>query len=204
MNPSSRREFLFVSRNEGKRAEFNRAFAEKPIDFIDLDTIGFEEEIPETGATYAENAIIKARALADICELPIVAEDSGIEIDALPDQLGLFSARFGNGMSSEEVNREILTRMADVAPEKRGCRYKAVIALLDRANGIEKLFHGACEGIIHHRSEGSNGFGFDPIFYLPDRGVTMAQLAPEEKNEISHRARAIIKLKDFLLTRRVA
>jgi XTP/dITP diphosphohydrolase len=127
-----------------------------------------------------------------------VADDSGIEIDALPGELGVKTARYGAGRSSAAVNDELLERLAGVETPRRGCRYVAAVAYVDAARGIEKVFHGVCEGRIHTERAGSAGFGHDPIFFLPDRGRAMAEIPMEEKNRISHRAKAIAGLKEYL------
>ncbi|MBF0171747.1 MAG: non-canonical purine NTP pyrophosphatase [Nitrospinae bacterium] len=191
------RRVILATRNEGKRAEFDRAFADAGILFLTLSEAGFAGEIDEHGATYAENAMIKARTVARAVGAPAVADDSGIEIDALPGELGVATARYGRGRSASAVNEEILARLAGLPPQRRGCRYVAALAWVDPA-GEERLFAGVCEGMIHLRQAGEAGFGFDPIFFLPERGVTMAQIPMELKNAISHRAQAMAGLKGWL------
>lgn len=190
------REFILATKNEGKVREFNHAFEGTGIRFVSLLDTPSAPDIEEDGATYEENALIKARAIAVSSGRPTVADDSGIEIDAMPGELGVKSARFGIGKSSSEVNEVVLARLKNV--KTRSTRYVCALAFVDPADGREILVTGTCEGIIHDRQEGDGGFGFDPIFYVPEYGKTMAQLPLEAKNRISHRARAIEKLKALI------
>jgi len=186
------RTFLLATGNEGKLREFNHAFAALGIRFLSLKDFPAAPEVEETGATYQENALLKARALAAFTGLPTVADDSGIEFDALPGELGVQSARYAAGRPYAEVNAEILRRLAG-APA-RACRYVCALAFSDPASGREETVTGVVEGAAHDRQEGDQGFGYDPIFFVPEFGKTMAQLPLEIKNRVSHRARAIEKL----------
>ncbi len=199
MKTETIRRVVLATRNEGKRVEFERAFSDSGILFLTLDDVGYTGDIEEHGATYEENARIKARAVAAAVGGVAVADDSGIEIDALPGELGVKTARYGEGRPASVVNKEILTRIEDVLPAGRGARYVAALAWVDPA-GEEKLFTGICEGRINDMPAGEGGFGFDPIFFLPERGVTMAELPLETKNEISHRAKAMAQLKAWLVS----
>ncbi|MBF0293436.1 MAG: RdgB/HAM1 family non-canonical purine NTP pyrophosphatase [Nitrospinae bacterium] len=190
------REFILATKNEGKVREFNHAFEGTGIMFVSLLETPSAPDIEENGATYEENAMIKARAIAISSGRPTVADDSGIEIDALPGELGVKSARFEKGKSASEVNEIVLTRLKTA--ETRSTRYVCALAFVDIPAGREIVVAASCEGIIHYRQEGEGGFGFDPIFYVPEFGKTMAQLPLEVKNRISHRARAIEKLKALL------
>lgn len=190
------REIVLATNNEGKLREFNHAFEKTDIRFISLKDIPGAPDVVEDGVTYEDNARLKARAIARFTGRPTVADDSGIEIDAIPGELGVKSARWAGARPYGVVNRDILERLK--GGENRGARYVAVIVYVDDANGREESARGECEGVIHDRLEGEGGFGFDPIFYLPDYGKTMAQLPLDEKNKISHRAKAIEKLKAIL------
>lgn len=190
------REFILATKNEGKVREFNHAFEGTGIRFVSLLDTPSAPDIEEDGATYEENALIKARAIAVSSGRPTVADDSGIEIDAMPGELGVKSARFGIGKSSSEVNEVVLARLKNV--KTRSTRYVCALAFVDMSAGREIVVTASCEGIIHDRQEGDGGFGFDPIFYVPEYGKTMAQLPLEAKNRISHRARAIEKLKAII------
>jgi XTP/dITP diphosphohydrolase len=190
------REFILATKNEGKVREFNHAFEDSGIRFVSLLDTPSAPDIEETGATYEENALIKARAIATSAGRPTVADDSGIEIDAMPGELGVKSARFGNGKPAGEVNEIVLARLE--LAKTRAARYVCALAFVDPVEGREIVVTAACEGIIHNRQEGEGGFGFDPIFYVPEYGKTMAQLPLEVKNQISHRARAVGKLKALI------
>lgn len=190
------REIVLATNNEGKLREFNHAFEGTDIRFVSLKDIPGAPDVIEDGITYEDNARLKARAIAKFTGRPTVADDSGIEIDAIPGELGVKSARWAGGRPYSEVNRDILDRLD--GDNNRGARYIAVIVYVDEASGREESAEGKCEGVIHDKQEGEGGFGFDPIFYLPDYGRTMAQLPLDEKNKISHRAKAIEKLKAIL------
>lgn len=190
------RQFILATRNEGKLREFNHAFEGTEVSFVSLNDVPKAPDVEETGATYEENAILKAREIAKFTGRPTVADDSGIEINAMPGELGVRSARFGEGKTPSEVNEVVLKRLENV--KDRGARYVCVLALIYPDNATETVITGTCEGVIHDRQEGEGGFGFDPIFFVPEYGKTMAQLPLEVKNRISHRARAIEKLKTIL------
>lgn len=189
-------EIILATFNEGKLREFNHAFEGTDIRFIGLRDVENPPDVEETGETYADNALIKARALGAHTGKPVVGEDSGIEIDAMPGELGVYSARYAGDRPYSEVNAGILKRLEGEA--NRATRYVCAIALVDPAANEEKFVEGRCEGLIHDRQEGSGGFGYDPIFYVPEFGKTMAQLPLDVKNTISHRARAIEKLKALI------
>jgi len=187
---------ILASRNDGKLREFNHAFESSGIVFAGLETIPDAPEVEETGKTYADNAMLKARAIAIHTGKPVVAEDSGIEIDAMPGRLGVYSARYADGRPYSEVNAGILKQLE--GGNNRSCRYRCSIAMYDPGTKEEHTVEGTCAGVIHDRQEGDGGFGYDPIFYIPEYGRTMAQLPLSIKNTISHRARAIQKLKEVL------
>jgi XTP/dITP diphosphohydrolase len=190
------REFILATKNEGKVREFNHAFEGAGIKFVSLLDTPSALDIEEIGVTYEENALIKAHAAATLTGRPTVADDSGIEIDAIPGELGVKSARFGAGKSTSEVNEIVLTRLKTA--KTRVARYVCALAFVDPADGREIVVTSACDGTIHDRQEGEGGFGFDPIFYVQEYGKTMAQLPLDVKNRISHRARAIEKLKALI------
>ena len=188
--------FVLATNNPGKLREFNHAFKDTDIRFISLKDVPGAPEVEETGATYEENALLKARAIARSTGMPTVADDSGIEIEAMPGELGVKSARFCEGKTPSEVNEIVLKRLEGQA--NRAARYVCVLAFVDPTNATETVITGTCEGVIHDRQEGEGGFGYDPIFFVPEYGKTMAQLPLDVKNRISHRARAIEKLKAIL------
>jgi XTP/dITP diphosphohydrolase len=159
--------------------------------------IGLELEVAENGPTYRENALLKARAYNLKSGLITLADDSGLEVDALDGAPGLYSKRFGglHGLAQLEY---LLEQIKYVPEAGRGARFRAVVVIYGSDNS-SLTFEGVCEGRIGYKPEGENGFGYDPIFILPERGQTMAQLSDEDKNQISHRARAIQKALPALL-----
>ncbi|MGK7345865.1 MAG: RdgB/HAM1 family non-canonical purine NTP pyrophosphatase [Candidatus Nitrospinota bacterium M3_3B_026] len=191
------RKYILATRNEGKLREFNHAFEGTDVKFVSLNDLPGSFDVEETGSTYEENALLKARAIARRFRRPAVADDSGIEIAAMPGELGVKSARYAGDRPYSEVNAEILERLNGASD--RSARYVCVLAMVDPESSTETVITGTCEGVIHDRQKGSGGFGYDPVFYVPEYGKTMAQLPLEVKNRISHRARAIGKLKAILL-----
>ena len=161
----------------------------------DLEFIPKAFEVEEDGETFSENAIKKAKFAYKHEKLPAIADDSGLEIDALNGLLGIRSARFMEGRTYEEKNAKILEMMKNVPKEKRTARFKCVAVYY---NGIPHIFEGVIEGKIAHKQCGKNGFGYDPIFIPEGYNKTMAQLPPGVKNKISHRARAFKKLIEYL------
>lgn len=146
--------------------------------------------VAETGQTYEENAVIKAAAVAKQFQRPAIADDSGLEIDALNGAPGLYSSRYlGEEKSYDVKNRHILDAMKNIPPEKRKARFVCAAAIA-YPDGTSKAIRGTVEGIIADSMHGNQGFGYDPIFFLPQLGKTMAELTPEEKNRISHRSQA--------------
>lgn len=162
--------------------------------FLDLDN---PPDIDENGSSYSENAFIKAKALFDIVKEPVFADDSGLEVDALGGKPGIHSARFSGPDTNHARNvAKMLDVLKDVPDEKRTARFRCFIVYLD-ANGEKHEFCGTLEGKIGFKPLGEGGFGYDPIFMLPDRNCSVAQLPASEKNVISHRAYALEKLKNY-------
>lgn len=181
---------LVATRNRGKLREYRQLLADMPVEVIDLEELGIMEEVAETGSTFVENAVQKALAYARLSGLWTWAEDSGLEVDALGGEPGVHSARFaGPEATDADRYRLLLQRMAHVPPGQRTARFRCVIAIATPEGRVE-LAEGHCEGEIALAPRGAHGFGYDPVFYLPDRQRTMAELPPEEKNRISHRAQA--------------
>ena len=187
---------ILATRNKGKLREFNHAFEGTGIEFQSLLEMDGAPDPDETGDTYEENALIKAREIARHTGQPTVADDSGIEIDALPGELGVKSARVWGEMTYDKINDILLERLQGAST--RATRYVCAIAYVDPATGAEELVKATCEGVIHDRQEGAGGFGYDPIFFVPEFGKTMAQIPLETKNQISHRAKAMEMLKEKL------
>ncbi len=183
-------QILLATNNVHKLEELRAILAGLPVELVPPAAHGLALEIEETGSSLEENAILKARAFAGVSGLPALADDSGLEIDALGGAPGVHSRRFaGPDASDADRIHLVLERLRDVPREQRTARFRCVIALAKPGQLIGTV-EGVCEGMIAYEPRGRGGFGYDPIFWLPDRGCTMAELAPEEKNRISHRARA--------------
>lgn len=162
-----------------------------------LDVAGMGETA-ETGHTYHENAEIKAKALWELVKEPVFADDSGLEVDALGGRPGIHSQRYSAPDPTHEKNIDkLLNELADLPEEKRSARFRCVICFIDGA-GTTSFFEGKLDGRIGFERHGKGGFGFDPVFMLPERGCSVAELSEEEKNLISHRGRAVAELKRFL------
>jgi len=161
-----------------------------PLRLLSLRDLQLAIDVEETGTTYAENAELKARAYAQVSNILTLADDSGLEIDALGGAPGVQSARYlGSEISYEERFRVILEQLKGLPLDRRSARFRCVIALVEPLGNI-RMVEGVVEGVIAEGPRGTNGFGYDPIFSLPELGKTFAELEPEHKNRISHRARA--------------
>lgn len=183
---------LLATHNPGKLTEMRALLGAIPFELVTLRDLGITLVAAETTGTYLGNALAKGRAYAAASGLPTLADDSGLEIDALPGELGVESASFGApDMPYPERNTLILARLAHVPPEQRTARYRCVMALCAPPPGSRATsVVGIVEGAISGAPRGTNGFGYDPIFLLPERGQTLAELPLAEKNRLSHRAAA--------------
>jgi XTP/dITP diphosphohydrolase len=190
---------LLATTNAGKAREYRDLLAGIPYRLVTLADEGIATEVPETGQTFEENAALKATALARESGLLTLADDSGLEVDALNGEPGVLSARYaGENATDEERVNFLLNKLSGVPESERTARFRCVIAVAT-PEGNTELFSGACPGLVATAPRGCNGFGYDPVFYLPDRGKTMAEIPAEVKNEISHRARAAAKAREYLL-----
>lgn len=193
---------LLASRNTHKLAELRAIFSDPPIEVVSL--VEFPDIVlpPEAGATMRENALIKARAAHEASGLITIADDAGLEVEALAGEPGVRSNRWlGDEATAEDKYSEILRRLRDAPEPGRGARFRCAAALVWRDDGgavHELVAEGICEGRIAHQPRGREGFGYDPIFFVPEFQCTMAELPVEVKNRISHRARAFAALKDKL------
>ena len=187
---------LLATNNAGKVAEFRQLLDGCGWQIVTPSEIGLKIDVDETGQTYAENATLKAVAYANASGLTSLADDSGLEVDALDGRPGVLSARYaGADRTDAERAEALLTELRDVADERRTARFRCVIAIASRsatANGDEEveLAEGTVEGRIARAPRGESGFGYDPIFLLPERGLTMAELPAGEKHNVSHRGAA--------------
>lgn len=182
---------VLATHNQGKIREFKKAFAEIGWEAVPIADVADVPEPEETGYTFEENALIKAHYYAKAVNLPVLSDDSGIIADALGDWPGIYSARYAGVHGDDEANnRKLIEDLKPYTGDKRKGRYVCVTALA-WPDGRELTAEGTCEGIIRDFYKGKGGFGYDPLFYLPQYGKTMAELPMEEKNKISHRGRAL-------------
>jgi len=189
---------LLATANPGKVREYRRLLRDLPFKLVTLAEEGINTVVAEQGASFEENARLKATAYAHLSQLTSLADDSGLEIDALGGKPGVHSARFAGEKSTDETKIEnLLARLKDVPKEKRTARFKCVIAIAS-PTGKVALCSGECHGLIALESRGEDGFGYDPIFYIPELDKTMAELPLEIKNQISHRGKAVQKARRLL------
>lgn len=186
---------LVASNNKGKLKEFNKILGELGIECISMNDAGIDIDVEETGTTFLENAKIKAEAIYKIAKIPTVSDDSGLCVDVLGGEPGVYSARYAGEHGNDEKNNEkLLANLKNIPPEKRTARFMSVVYLvLDDNTAISA--QGTAEGFIIDEPKGENGFGYDPIFFSPTLGKTFAQASVEEKNAISHRGSALRELK---------
>ncbi len=189
---------LVATHNRGKLREYKELLHDLPVELVYLDDVGITQQVEETGSTFLENALQKALNYARISGLVTLADDSGLEVDALGGAPGVYSSRYAGPNASDRDRIEKLLRdLQGVPRERRTARFRCVIAVAT-PEGEACTAQGTVEGLIVDTPRGEHGFGYDPVFYLPDRGRTMAELPPEEKNRISHRARAAQAIKPLL------
>lgn len=183
---------VIATTNPHKVEEFRQLLAGAPYTLVSLTDLGVTQDVEETGATFEENAVIKAVAYANLTGLLTLADDSGIEIDALDGGPGVYSARWmGPEVTYAERNRLLAAAAAALPEERRGARYRCVIAIaLPAPRGLVGVAEGVFEGRIATEPAGTGGFGYDPIFLVPQDGRTVGQMSAEEKAQISHRAKA--------------
>lgn len=186
------RRLVFATRNRGKLAELHQLLALDGVELLGLDDIEVPE-IEETGATFAENATAKAQGVMQATGLPALADDSGLEVDALDGAPGVRSARYAGPDASDADRVALLLRnLGGVPTERRTARFRCVVAFVDPAAPDQvSLHHGSCEGRIIEQPRGSSGFGYDPVFYVEELGQTFAEAAPADKNRLSHRGQAM-------------
>lgn len=189
---------IFATGNENKMKEIREILGALPLEILSMKEAGVSADIVEDGKTFEENALIKARAICKLAGEMVLADDSGLEIDYLNKEPGIYSARYmGEDTSYHIKNKSLIERLEGVPDEKRTARFVCAIAAVF-PDGKELVVRGTVEGIIGYEEKGENGFGYDPIFYLPERGCTTAELPPEEKNSISHRGNALRLMKELL------
>ena len=189
-------EIILASNNKDKVKEVKQILCD--YDIVSLKDAGIDVDVEENGTTFEENALIKARAIAKITGKMTMADDSGLEIDYLDKAPGVYSARFmGHDTSYDIKNKALIEKLEGVEGQDRSCRFVCAIAVVF-PDGRELVKRGTMEGLLAKEISGENGFGYDPIVFLPEYGKTSASLSPEEKNRISHRGKALAIIKEEL------
>jgi XTP/dITP diphosphohydrolase len=188
-------ELIFATHNKGKLKEV-QSLVPETIKVISLDDLKMTTEIPETGHTLKDNALIKARTIFQLYNKPVIADDSGLDVEALNGAPGVRSARYAGEPSNAEKNMDLVLHELETTTN-RAAHFKTIIAYIDAA-GKEQLFEGRIDGMIIEEKRGTNGFGYDPIFVPVDHELTFAEMSAEEKNSMSHRAIALKAFSDFI------
>ena len=181
---------ILASKNPHKLTELSVILSQHGFEIALESEYGLDIDVDETGTTFEENSLLKAEAVMKASGLPVLADDSGLMVDALDGAPGVYSARYGHKSSDGERTAFLLENMKDVPDDKRTAKFVCVITCL-WPDGRKIVARGECPGVITHEVHGENGFGYDPVFYLPELGMTYAELPSEQKNAISHRARAL-------------
>ena len=190
-------EIIIATKNRGKLKEFSRMLSPLGYSVVSAEEAGFTDEIEETGATFAENAAIKAHAIARACGKAAIGDDSGLCVDALGGAPGVYSARYAGSGHDDEANiAKLLKNMRDVPDGARAAHFECAI-VCEFPDGREICARGRCDGEILHEKHGEGGFGYDPIFGVSS-GKSFGELSPEEKDKISHRGRALARLVTLL------
>jgi XTP/dITP diphosphohydrolase len=192
------KEVIIATKNPGKAKEFDEIFASRGISVRTLLDFPEIPEVAETGTTFEENAILKAESISREFDKMVIGDDSGLMVDALEGRPGIFSARYAGEPKNDDNNTDkVLSELQGVPDEKRTARFYCALAMAVPGQDT-KTVAGTCEGRILEERRGTNGFGYDPIFYVPEKGCSMAELSSIQKNKISHRANALKKLADML------
>lgn len=181
---------ILASKNPHKLTELSAILSQHGFEIALESEYGLDIDVDETGTTFEENSLLKAEAVMKASGLPVLVDDSGLMVDALDGAPGVYSARYGHKSSDGERTAFLLENMKDVPDEKRTAKFVCVITCL-WPDGRKIVARGECPGVITREVHGENGFGYDPVFYLPELGMTYAELPSEQKNAISHRARAL-------------
>lgn len=190
------KKIIFATTNEGKMKEVRMLLADMGCEVLSLKDIGLDVEIVEDGETFEDNAIIKAKAIMELTEEMVLADDSGLEVDYMNKEPGIYSARFlGETTSYHLKNQHIIDQLKDAKGKERSARFVCAIAFVSPAGEIMTT-RGTIEGEIGYEEKGENGFGYDPIFVVPEFHCSSAELSPEQKNKISHRGKALSEMKE--------
>lgn len=189
---------VFATTNEGKVKEIKEILEGFPVEVVSMKEMNITTDIEENGTTFEENSLIKAREISKLTGLPALADDSGLEVDYLNGEPGIYSARYlGRDTDYNYKNNYIIDRLKEAEDKERSARFICVISLV-LPDGREFVKKGVMEGRIGYEIKGENGFGYDPIFYLPEYGKTSAELSSDEKNKISHRGKALRAMKELI------
>lgn len=189
---------VLATKNKDKIREIRRLLEGLPITVLTFENFPDFPEIEETGETLVDNAILKARGIAEFTGLAALADDSGIEVDALGGAPGVYSSRYaGPGCTYDDNNRKLLQELSGISDKKRSARFRAVIAVAWDAQNIDTV-DGTAEGFITETKSGRSGFGYDPVFYYPPAGKTFAEMTLDEKNKVSHRGKALAKARELI------
>ena len=192
------KKIIFATGNADKMKEIREILADLDAEILSMKEAGIQADIVEDGKTFEENAVIKATAISKLTGEIVLADDSGLEIDALNKEPGIYSARYmGEDTSYDIKNQALIDRLEGVPDEKRTARFVCAIAAA-LPDGSTEVVRGTMEGRIGYEIAGENGFGYDPIFYLPQFGCSSAELEPEKKNELSHRGEGLRKMRKVL------
>jgi len=191
-------QLVLATQNRDKIREIRNLLKDLPVEIRTVDDFEDFPDIEETGETLEENAILKARGIAEFTGLAALADDSGLEVDFLGGKPGVYSSRYaGPGCTYADNNRKLLEELKSVPDNKRGARFRTVIAVAWDKDNVETA-DGTVEGIITSKRIGDNGFGYDPVFFYEPAGMTFAEMTLDEKNRISHRGKALRKARDLL------
>ncbi|GGH83674.1 XTP/dITP diphosphohydrolase [Pullulanibacillus pueri] len=191
------KKIVIASKNKGKIKEFETLFQTFDVEILSLLDFPEAVDVEETGTTFEANARLKAEEIARVYQCVAIADDSGLVVDALDGRPGVYSARFAGGQKNDKENiKKVLQELEGVPAEQRTAHFTCVLAI-SCPQRPTRFVSGECQGIITEKPSGSSGFGYDPIFYVPEYKKTFAEISAEEKNEISHRAQAMKKLKDI-------
>ncbi|MBR6118811.1 MAG: XTP/dITP diphosphatase [Oscillospiraceae bacterium] len=190
---------VLASQNKHKLAEIQAILSRFDMELVLQSELGVQIDVEETGASFEENSMLKARAVVEATGLPAIADDSGLCVDVLGGAPGIYSARYGapDCVTDRDRLNHLLENLRGVRSEERTARFVCVITLL-RPDGSSLCARGSCEGLITFEPRGEDGFGYDPVFYVPALGCTFAQMGAERKNAISHRANALLRLERML------
>lgn len=191
------KQVVIATKNKGKAKDFEALFTPLGYEVVTMFDVAPDMDIEETGTTFEENAILKAETLSKALQTIVIADDSGLSVDALNGEPGVYSARYAGDHDDEANIVKVLENLKDVADEKRTARFSCALAIAGPTIKTTTVF-GTCEGVILREKRGTNGFGYDPIFFVPSLNRAMAELTAEEKGAISHRGNAIRKLAEII------